>query len=371
MAKIDAENDGQNQKELQIEQSNSIAPHDHVTIDQWVENFHNSMQNRSSTIGHAGRHLHRGYSTDTSLPMSREELHTQALAMNANLDRLHKGATPEEVFGKEWNEAFVSQEDIDSGKVTLHCGCMDERVPDMENGLKIGTAGSGILMTNFGHPRFQTDDVEEIYEFLADPESGDANFWAFIQSLKEQQKAGATIVVSDHAGCGAAVIFCDRFPEKKLDAAICAKKAALRLKRALGLAGEPLHSGYDKEDLPKMNRDPVNHDAHCLVIDTTNRFRADTVNEKLRGLKLSGISFLKDANNEEQNGYLRVEVEKGSEIIAGIHGTGIKDAPLLVITDPADPNSKKTAEERYALSRHEGRKIYFIEAPVLEGKVAP
>lgn len=299
----------------------------------------------------------------SELMHSRAEIRSRALKMNENLNRLAHGVSSEEVFGNEWKDAFASTEEIASGKTVIHCGCMDERVPDAEGGLKIGTAGAGILMTQFDHPRFKSDDPEEIYAFLADPESGNAVFLAFVQSLKEQQAQGAKIVVSDHGGCGAAGLFCVRFKHVKLDPARCAKAAALRLHRALGLPGEPLHCDYGEADIP-MNGDEHFHDAHCAIIDTTGRLRADVLRKKLRGLKHSSISFLKDSKNEEQNTYLRDELAIGlQKIIGGDHGVGLLDAPILVITDPSDPSSREKAVERCALADEKQRKIYFVDAP--------
>ncbi len=293
----------------------------------------------------------------------RESLARQADDMNNNLDRLSRGEKAETVLGKGWKNAFVSREGIENGTVVLHCGCMDERVPDTDGGLKIGTAGSGILMTRFDDTRFQGKSAKEIYAFLADPTSGDGNFAALVSSLKAMQAKGAKIVVSDHGGCGAAGMFCARFEGKNLDPAKAAKAAATRLQRALGLSGGAKHTDYGGDaDIP-MNGDSHVHDAHCLVIDATGRFRADAVKDTLRGLKLSGITMLPDADSEEQNGYLRTELAAGTGIIAGAHGVGIKEAPIVVILDPADPKSRDTVERRYQLSSLRGRKIHYVTAP--------
>lgn len=299
----------------------------------------------------------------SELVHSRAKIRSKALKMNENLDRLAHGAALEEVFGDEWQDAFAATYAIVSGKIVLHCGCVDERVPDTEGGLKIGTAGAGILMTQFDHSRFRSDDPEEIYAFLADPESGNAVFRAFVQSLKEQQAQGAKIVVSDHGGCGAAGVFCVWFKRVKLDPARCAKAAALRLHRALGLPGEPLHGDYGEANIP-MNGDEHIHDAHCAIIDMTGRFRADVLRNKLRGLKHSGAAFLKDSNDNGQNAYLREELSIGlQKIIGEDHGVGLLDAPILVITDPSDPSSREKAVERFALADEKQRKIYFAKAP--------
>ncbi len=294
---------------------------------------------------------------------TRELLAHRAEKMNNNLDRLSQRKDAVSVLGEGWNAAFPSREEIENGTVVLHCGCMDERVPDTEGGLKIGTAGSGILMTRFDDPRFEGKKAEDIYAFLADPASGDGNFAALVSSLRAMQAKGATINVSDHGGCGAAGMFCARFEGKDLDPAKAARAAATRLQRALGLQGMPSHTDYGDADIP-MNGDPHVHDAHCLIIDATGRFRADAVKDTLRGLKLSGMTMLPDAESDEQNGYLRTELAAGTGIIAGSHGVGLKNAPIVVILDPADPRSRETVQKRYDLAAQGDRRIHYVTAPV-------
>lgn len=301
-----------------------------------------------------------GALADDAQTSIRKEFAAKAAAMNENLDRLASGTTPAEVFGEEWNHAFVDPEAVRTGTVVLHCGCMDERVPDTDGGLKVGTAGSGILMTRFDDPICKGNDPEAMYEFLASPKSGNSVFQAFVASLR---KTGGTCKVSDHGGCGAAKLFCAALEGKGLNPDRAAKAAAVRLNRALGLGDHPLHSNFGESDIA-MNGNADVHDAHCLIIDATGHFRADAVSSTLRGLKLSGAPLLTEADNEEQNGYLRTELDRGSEIIAGPHGVGIKAPPVLVVLDPRKPESRWVIEKRYHFNRLGDRKIYFAEAPL-------
>ncbi len=299
----------------------------------------------------------------THTAIVRTDLRKEADAMNVNLERLAV-ETPEAVFGKEWNEAFATRKEIESGEIVLHCGCMDERVPDA-GGLKLGTAGSGVLMTNLDAEEFKTSDTEAIYAFLSDPRSGDANFSAMVASIKSMLGENGKVKVSDHGGCGAAGICTKLFKDRhgiELDAKRVAKAGAARLHSALGLPGAALHTDYESGDIP-MDGDPHTHDAHGLLIDTTGRMRLDGLGKKLRMLKLSGISLLKDADDEVQNGYLQTELSAGTGIIAGDHGVGLENSPILVVLDPSVPNARRIVESRYDLAAQKGRAIYFVESP--------
>lgn len=300
------------------------------------------------------RHDTPGYSVDLRTPRQRqiwkgvEQGHQTLLRLETE--------TPEHVFTTAWPLAFASKEYLKAGLAPVHIGCMDEGVPAPEGGVKIGVAGSGVLMTDLD--ALEGMNAEQIYAWLEDPESGDATFRAFVAQIQSQYPDLSNMTVSEHEGCGAVGIFCDmvkaKYPTLVLERTRVATAAAKRLHTALGLKGGHQRVGFGEQGI-RMKREPDIHDAYVEVIDGTGRF--DPSKLDMRALLLSGARFLPETDT-----YLGAEVAAGHGIIKGGHGLGI-DAPVLVIGDPDNPAcSAEMLQRRYA-SKLNGRRVIVVTAP--------
>ena len=105
-----------------------------------------------------------------------------------------------------------------------------------------------------------------------------------------------------------------------------------------------------------MNGDAEIHDAYCLVIDATGRINLDTLG--IRGLHLSTTTLV---SGDGADDYLQTEVGAGLGIIAGHHGVGLQDAPVLLVGDP-DGESADDLEGRLGPILA-GRTVIKITAP--------
>ncbi len=251
----------------------------------------------------------------------------------------------EKVFGNSLKQSFVDSEKLANGEAKICVGCMDERVPSPEGGMKLGVAGSGVLMTKIPEPdQLRSMTGEQIYAYLEDVTSGDENFWKLVASLQEKIAGGADITVSSHEGCGAVGIFCGNLEKAlaeagnplTLDRQRVADAAAARLHAALKLSGSHRKANFSKKaDIP-MDGDHHMHDAFAMVLDFSGRnngqltVRIGKRTQPLRSLFISG-RFSPDWE------YLKMEVKAGLGILAGGHAAGIEEAPVLIIADPSHP----------------------------------
>jgi hypothetical protein len=237
---------------------------------------------------------------------------------------------PEAVFGNSVKAATYSPEALKQGKVHILIGCMDERVPDPEDGVKIGVAGAGILMTHIPKRENVTKWTEDqIYAYLADPLSGDDNFKKFVAGVDPLHKTNAQIECCDHELCGAAGLFAKQFEEetgKKIDPKKAGAAAALRLHRALKLKGKPKTAGFKAGEV-RMNGSDKIHDAVGMAVLGHDRLTLSKVKVDEKPLRVLLVNGLHAPSIE----YLQTEVRVGSQdIIGSSHGIGNKHTPILL-----------------------------------------
>lgn len=262
-------------------------------------------------------------------------------------DALVDGAEHPESVLSGYDSSFISPDALARKESKVCIGCMDERVPSPDGGMKVGVAGSGVLMTDMPRLDLRSVTAEQIYAYIESQESGDANFKKFVATMLRKKQEGWDIETSDHEGCGAVGIFGDALEETlksagnpiKLDRKEVAARAAKRLHAALGLEGRNRSAAFAEGSDIEMDGHPEIHDAFAMVIDLSGRNSgrikvkvptADGPEEHdLRALFVSG-------RYSPAWDYLAVEVEKGREIIRGKHGVGI-DPPIVTIGAADDP----------------------------------
>lgn len=264
---------------------------------------------------------------------------------------------PRATFGESYEKSFIPAEALKEAACVC-IGCMDGRVPSPENGMKLGVAGSGVLMTKMPHAELlKTMTASAFCEYLSDAISGDERFLTFVRTLHSTFSSPEHLTVSDHEGCGAVDYFCAiaeaafkeagnplSLPRKQVGRA-----AAKRLHTILSLQGEPQSAGYAEDNDIQMNGMPEIHDEFAIVIDLTGRYNGGLALEMPNSNEAKPLrALLLTARYSPSWEYLEAEIRKGREIIAGAYGIGI-DPPVLIIGATDDPSfSADTVKENLA-----------------------